>query len=135
MSLCTEEEARVERFNWRDLIEAKPDTAESIIAALDAYFVPFAAPPMDRAEDGKVSIIDNHPCLNCGEEQTGLTAQMLGSGFTWGIAHGEGFCGNCKWPARLYHFIKDANGNEVTTIRGFLLQYHPDFVEKSGDPS
>ena len=30
---------------------------------------------------------------------------LIGS-FTWGIAHGDGFCGRCKWPIRLYHFVK-----------------------------
>lgn len=27
--------------------------------------------------------------------------------FTWGMVHGEGFCGHtgCGWPGRLYHFL------------------------------
>jgi hypothetical protein len=55
-------------------------------------------------------------CLSCGEART----------FTWGVTHGEGFCCKCHWPARLYHFIKDAEGKETRVVR--LLQYHPDQI-------
>lgn len=52
-------------------------------------------------------------CLCCGERGT----------FTWGLCHGTGHCVTCGWPARLYHFVKDADGKEARVVR--LLQYHP----------
>jgi len=54
-------------------------------------------------------------CLCCGAQQLGF----LTGRFTWGIVHGEGFCGNCGWPARLYHYI---DTHQRITL---LLQYHP----------
>lgn len=55
-------------------------------------------------------------CLCCGGYGT----------FTWGLAHGEGHCCKCSWPARLYHFIKSADGEKKRIVK--LLQYHPDQV-------
>ena len=121
-----------EQLNWRDLIAAADETPEETLAALDAYFEPFAALPGAVGDDGRFKIEDGQPCLNCGEKLMGdLTDQLFGKGgFEWGIAHGEGHCSNCRWPARLYHFIKDADGNDLMTLRSVCLQYHPDFVEK-----
>jgi hypothetical protein len=59
------------------------------------------------------------PCLVCDAVNS----------FEWGLVHGEGRCAECGWPATLYHFIKDRNGNDLATIRGVLLQYHPDSIE------
>jgi hypothetical protein len=58
-------------------------------------------------------------CLCCGKTAT----------FTWGLVHGEGHCYDCGWPARLYHFVKDAEGKETRVVR--LLQYHPDEISLS----
>jgi hypothetical protein len=62
----------------------------------------------------------DRPCLACGEFMCG---------FVWGIVHGHGHCRECSWPAVLYHFIKDRDGKDLATIRGVLLQVHPDFVD------
>lgn len=45
--------------------------------------------------------------------------------FTWGIVHGEGFCGACRRPARAYHFLKDPSGEEFATLRTILF-YRPE---------
>lgn len=84
-------------------------------AALDAYFVRFAPP-----NDGK--------CLNCGDVQGGLMAQLTGTGFAWGIAHGEGYCRTCRYPGRALHY-------DVGPIKrlGAILQYHPDFLTSARD--
>jgi len=60
-----------------------------------------------------------------------MMSTIMGTGFEWGLGHGEGQCRNCHWPETLYHFVKDKGGNDVITIRGFLLQYHPDVVVKN----
>jgi hypothetical protein len=115
-------------FNWRDVINAKEDTPPKTIEALDKHFSVYAAPPMTKGEDGKTHIGDI-PCLKCGDIQNGgLIGAVLGTGFEWGLVHGEGHCRNCHWPATMYHFVKDSNGEDVITITGFLLQYHPDHV-------
>jgi hypothetical protein len=94
---------------------------------VEGYLSHFAA--IKRDEKGE--IIKNNPCLRCHEALSGdLTTQLFGrGGFTWGLAHGSGFCKNCGWPATLYHFIKDRNGEDIVTIRHVVLQIHPDDVE------
>jgi hypothetical protein len=118
----------VKRLDWRTLFKPTKDMPAEQTAALDKYFECFAQPPFEVAADGKNEIGDC-PCLKCGKPLLGLTSFILGGGFTWGLAHGEGFCAECRWPARAYHFIKDAEGKDLITIRNVILQYHPDFVE------
>lgn len=117
------------RLDWRTLF--KPNgLPPATIAAFDDYFACcFAQPPFTVADDGK-NEIGKQPCLKCSEPLAGDLADFIlrKGGFTWGLAHGEGFCRNCRWPARAYHFIKDADGKELITIRNVILQYHPDFV-------
>jgi hypothetical protein len=81
-------------------------------AKLDEYLSHFVKP---SEKDG---------CIRCETQQTDILGALMG-GFTWGIAHGEGFCGTCRWPARAYHFLKDDDGKDLLTFR-VLLQYHPD---------
>jgi hypothetical protein len=81
---------------------------------IEAYTKRFAKP------SGK-----DRPCLGCGE--------FMG-GFTWGLAHGHGYCTNCGWPATLYHFIKDRDGKDIATVRGILLQAHPDEISVKAKP-
>lgn len=92
--------------------------AQLAIDCLNKYFHDFAV------TDGK--------CPQCGARLGGL----LGS-FTWGLAHGEGYCtGNmlgsdkCHWPCRAYHRPALANGEEIfeQTITN-VLPYHPDVVQ------
>lgn len=117
----------VPHFDWRTVMSAKDDSPGDMAGALDKYFACFAQPPLTE-KDGKPHLGD-HPCLKCDEPLTGMVAMMLGKGgFTWGIAHGEGFCRNCRWPARAYHFIKYEDGRDLATLRNFILQYHPDVV-------
>lgn len=77
-----------------------------------AYLEHFAVPMRDA--DGKPT----QECLACHETHT----------FRWGLTHGTGHCNHCGWPATLYHFIKDRNGADLVTIRGVLLQAHPDDI-------
>ena len=58
-------------------------------------------------------------CLKCKTE--------LFYSFRWGIVHGEGVCGKCGWPTRLYHFVKQPDGTEVRIAQ--LLQYHPSGIK------
>lgn len=118
----------VAHLDWRTVIDAGPDTPAKIITALDTYFEVFAQPEITLV-DGKKHLGDQ-PCLKCDEPLAGgLKSFLLGKGgFTWGLAHGAGFCQNCRWPARAHHFIKDADGDDVVTLRNFILQYHPDYV-------
>lgn len=123
---------KAERLDWRTLFKPKEDTDPAFIAALDTYFECFAQPKMTIGEDGRGDIGDQ-PCIKCEKPLLGLSSFILGGGFTWGIVHGEGFCRECSWPARAYHFIKDKDDKEVITIRNVILQYHPDFVSKRKD--
>lgn len=112
------QDANLPRLNWRDVLTVKDgeQLSEADEKALSEYFARFV-----KTDGGK--------CVCCGDVQGGnLEASMmaaLGVGraarFTWGIAHGEGFCSTCKWPARAYHF-------DVGPIKRMeaILQYHPD---------
>lgn len=121
----------VKRLDWRTLMSVGDDTPDDVLAALDAYFEPFSQFGFE-IEDGKQVFIEEQPCNGCGKNMTpSLADQILGDGgFTWGLVHGEGHCRSCGWPARLYHFIKDSDGEELLMLRNVLLQYHPDFVER-----
>lgn len=114
-----------DKFDWRTCIKANAETPQNVLIALDKYFEPFAQPKMAGN-----TVIDGNPCLKCGGKlNPDLISSFIGlEGFTWGIAHGEGHCIQCQWPARSYHFIKDENGEELMTIRNFIIQYHPDHV-------
>ena len=92
--------------------------AEATIAVLDEYFSIFAKP-------------NGNECLNCGERLGGMAAALMGTGFRWGLVHGEGTCG-CGWPCRAYHRPKE-NGEEVfDRALEVILQYHPDGVSRRG---
>lgn len=98
--------------DWRDFIKVGDDTPEYFIKALDKYFQSFAAPDSD--------------CPGCGAD---LTHMLFGT-FRWGLVHGHGNCQTCGWPAVAHHFIRDEAGEEVATLRNFVLAAHPDFVKK-----
>jgi hypothetical protein len=69
-------------------------------------------------------------CICCGEQLTGGKdiLNFLGT-FTWDIAHGEGYCGKCHYPARAIHRI-----DGVGTLSGFILQYHPSQLKCAAEP-
>jgi hypothetical protein len=113
-----------EHADWREMMTLSGEQADDMAAVLDKHFKVFAQPPLNRGDDDKLSLKGDHPCLNCGEPQTGL----LGN-FRWGLIHGEGVCLNCGWPARLYHFFKNSTGEDMGTLT-MLFQYHPDYVEQ-----
>lgn len=68
-------------------------------------------------------------CLGCGSILAGsdIAEAYLRATFTYGLAHGEGHCGKCGYPARANHYPpKDGSG--LTFAR--VLQYHPDELEE-----
>lgn len=85
----------------------------------DAYLKHFAAPKREGEDN---HLCDGWPCVACGAKHS----------FAWGIAHGSGHCTTCGWPATLYHFVKDRDGEELSTIRGVLLWAHPDDIDVRG---
>lgn len=106
---------------------------EQINAELDPYFHAFARPaprdePIVLVADG-VPGIELHfdRCIGCDH--------LISWSFTWGLVHGEGFCGNCGWPYRLYHFPRPADGgDEVFSGRlQKLLAIHPDEIRLEED--
>ena len=103
-------DANLPRLNWRDVLSVKGADPLPVgdELALQGYFSRFVKPG---------------PCICCGAQQGAkdILDGLLNARFTWGIAHGEGFCSNCTWPARAYHF-------DVGPIKRFemILQYHPD---------
>lgn len=125
-------EKTVQKLNWRTFMSAKDETPEETIRALTTHFEHYVQPTWKKAEDGGVTFADGQPCVSCGKDFNPDLAGFLlnGGGFEWGLVHGEGRCSNCGWPATGHHFVKDENGDEVMTLRNFVLQYHPDFVEK-----
>lgn len=103
-----------------DVADPKEGADPRVIEDLRSYFHRFAKPTMP-----------NHTCLRCGRPLTGGLAAVLmdDGGFEWGLAHGHGHCRKCGWPATAYHFIKDRDGNDLMTVRGVVLQIHPDDIE------
>ena len=119
----------IARFDWRSVMNATADTPAATIKVLDDYFSQFVAVPLKEVEGGKPEI-QSQNCVGCGEMLTGFAALLGRGGFRWGLAHGHGNCSGCGWPAVAHHFIKDEHGEDVVTLRNFILQLHPDFVER-----
>jgi hypothetical protein len=104
-------DAKLPRLDWRELAKVRegeklPDADEKAMAE---YFAHFVKPG---------------PCICCGAQQGSkdLMDAFIGGGrFRWGIAHGEGNCTDCGWPARAYH--RNVGPIEFVQI---ILQFHPD---------
>jgi hypothetical protein len=120
----TMETQKPERLDWRTLMKAADDTPPKVIAALDKYFSQFVAVPLKNDENGKPQM-QTQQCVGCGESLTGF----LGT-WRWAIAHGVGECARCHWPSLGHHSIKDDDGEELLTLHNFVLQIHPDFVQR-----
>lgn len=117
---------QAEKLDWRTLMKASDETPESTIKALDDYFSHFVAVEVKDDDRGGKPQIQDQNCVGCGKALTGF---LCGT-WRWGIAHGVGECGHCGWPSHGHHFIKDESGKDVLTLRNFILQIHPDFVER-----
>jgi len=119
-----------ERMDFRTVMSVSDDTPADLVKAIDTYFSQFIQ-LQGVTEDGKL-VVDAQPCVKCGEElNPDLAGALFGKGgFEWGLVHGHGRCRNCGWPAVAHHFVKDANDKEILTLRNFILQVHPDFVEQ-----
>lgn len=89
------------------------ETADpAVVAELDKYLGHFAP---------------GNDCLGCGKPLAGdILRQFAGlATFTWGLAHGEGHCRECGYPARAFH----RNVGPVEFFKA-VLQYHPDELKE-----
>lgn len=95
-------------------------TPASIRDALALYFAHFDAP---RRREPPGGIMLGTLLCACGKGLDGF----LGTA-TWGMAHGEMFCGACKRPGRAHHFIKehDTDPEPFITIHNLPLLYRLD---------
>jgi hypothetical protein len=106
------------RATWRDVFEIKGDGFTSDDAAvLDEYLRKFTLRP-------------DNLCPGCDATLVGdLVDQLLGKAtFTWGMAHGEGFCRECRYPARAYH--RDFGPVKFVSA---VLPYHPEELMRPGE--
>lgn len=111
----------VERMKASEIVTMGDNTPDDLRAAIESYFHIFASPQKNEA--GKTV------CLKCREPFDGfLSAFGAAVAHEWGMAHGEARCTSCGWPSRGMHYIKDAKGDEIATLRNVFLQYHPDEV-------
>jgi hypothetical protein len=105
---------RLPRLQWNEILTLSGEDAEKAIAehgsAMTEYFSHFVNPA-----EGK--------CIGCGATLVGdMLASFLGRAtFRWGLAHGEGACRACGYPARAYH--RNVGPIEFVSC---VLQYHPD---------
>lgn len=89
-------------------IDITPDAPEPLRRLVTGHFAQFLRPephPAGRSVQ----------CV-CGASLTGV---LVGT-FRWGLAHGEGRCADCGWPARAYHYLNDAEG-KVLSLTAVLL--------------
>lgn len=93
--------------------DADPIEVAKQVALVNEYLKAFL-PPSDEGR-----------CVRCDTEQGGLVADLTGTGFQFGMVHGEGECGTCGYPGRAVHKI-----DGIGTISGFILQYHPSVLEQ-----
>ncbi len=99
--------------------EASPEEVEKAIAemkaAIDKQVAPFVPPQKE--------------CIGCGATLTGddVVEAFLRATFVYGLAHGEGHCRACGYPARANHYAPEG-GAGLSFVR--VLQYHPDELEE-----
>ena len=110
------QDAKLPRMDWREIVTVKEGEklSEADEKALSEYFAHFVKPG---------------PCICCSSRQGSkdLMDAFLGGGkFRWGLAHGEGNCTECGWPARAYH--RNVGPIEFVQV---ILQFHPDELRAS----
>lgn len=110
----------VEKLNYLEILTVNDDCPDNIKNALEKYFEVFISLKEVTKKSNGIQF-----CYSCQHELNGF----FGS-FKWGLVHGEGFCSHCSWPSRAMHYIKDETGSEIGILKNFILQYHPDIVEK-----
>ncbi len=93
-------------------ITFEPDAPTELIEAIDSYLTAFDA-PIITGRDGLIQ-----SALKCSRSKP--LSGFLGT-FVWGIRHGEGRCSSCKRPARAFHTIRDAAGEELLRFPFILL--------------
>lgn len=92
--------------------DGDPVAAEQCMLIADRYLSQFV---------GRVIGGDANNCICCETPLTGISLLGgIGGSFRWGIAHGEGSCARCGYPARAIHAIEG-----VARIANLVLQYHP----------
>lgn len=82
--------------------------AESLLAEMAKYLEQFT---------------QSSECICCGSKLGAkdiVDSLLSGAMFRWGLAHGEGNCSKCGYPARAHHRIGD-----WFTLQNYILQYHP----------
>lgn len=94
--------------------------AEKAKQVINEYLSVFAKPV---PRDGDGLLFGKHACLKCGEPLSGACGT-----FKWSLAHGEGACSKCAWPARAYHRPQYKEEELFTGPLVFVLQYHPEHV-------
>ncbi|NIR76735.1 MAG: hypothetical protein GWN53_17025 [Gammaproteobacteria bacterium] len=114
-------------INAKDAEGPNEEEQEEIARTMEAarkYFRMFAEPMKKDGATGMM--IGGVLCIGCGEVLNGF----MGT-FQYGIVHGEGTCSNCGYPCRTHHYIKDEDGEELLSLTGYLLQYHPDELKET----
>ena len=86
---------------------------------INEYLKTFVKPVVSLDKKGNFQF---YRCISCDCVLSGLFGT-----FEWGIAHGEGYCSKCGYPARAFHKI-DEPGWKMTFSN--ILQYHPKFLER-----
>jgi hypothetical protein len=95
--------------DWTKLFSISGRDQEEATPILDEYFNQFT---------------DSLACPGCGAQlasESLLDSAIGAATFTWGLAHGEGFCSKCGYPARGHHNIP-----KIGRLTNLVLAYHPD---------
>lgn len=114
MDLTALKAAHLPRMSWRDILKGT-DIAPADEASLFDYFSTFLPPGPCAGCGATLGVKDNNP----------LSAILGRATFTWGLAHGEGYCLQCGYPARAYHRVP-----ELIDHLTLILQYHPDELKE-----
>ena len=111
--------------------ETLSDTAKD---KLGEYLNGFLEPQFQHDRDDEPNTIVCPACRS--HIYSGGIMDALMSSFEWGIVHGDGFCSQCRWPIRMYHFV-DLDGDDKQRLVYPLAYrcYKDDDCEKETDPA
>ena len=116
-----------------DIVKDAETLSDEARDRLDEYLRSFLEPQFRHDKDDEPNAI---VCPSCkGHIYSGGIMDALMSGFQWEIVHGEGFCSECGWPIRMYHFVKlDGDEEKRLVFPLAFRQFRDDEMTDEVDP-
>ena len=117
-----------------EIVKDANTLSEEAKSRLDKYLNGFLEPQFRHDKDDEPNTIVCPACRS--HIYAGGLMDAMFSTFEWGIVHGDGFCGKCRWPIRMYHFVRLDGDDEQRLVFPLAYRcYRDDACEQETDPA